>query len=112
MKCCDITAGKLRRSITIQRKDSVPDGAGGWETDWVDRATVRAMLKPLSGRERMEYERLQATVSYRCVIRYREDLLASDRVLYNGKAYAIRYFFDIEERRKWLELALEEGVAT
>ena len=112
MKCCDITAGKLRRSITIQRKVSVPDGAGGWETDWETRANVRAMLKPLSGRERMEYERLQATVSYRCVIRFRDDLLASDRVLYNGKAYAIRYFFDIEERRKWLELALEEGVAT
>ena len=112
MKCDNINPCQLRQTITIQRKDSVPDGAGGWTTDWVDRATVRAMVKPLSGRERMEYERIQATVRYRCVIRFRDDLLASDRVVYKGRAYMIRYFFDIEERRRWLELALEDGVAT
>ena len=112
MKCCDLHAGKLRHTIELERFESVPDGAGGWTQDWVSQGTLRAMMQPVSGRERMEYERIQATVSYRCVIRFRDDIRASDRVLYNGKAYAIRYFFDIEERRKWLEMALEEGVAT
>ena len=111
MKCCDLSAGKLRHTIELERLKSVPDGAGGWSQKWVSQGTLRAMMKPVSGRERMEYERLESVVTFRCVIRFRSDIRASDRIRYNGRVYNIRYIYDIEERRKWLELELGQGEA-
>ena len=111
MKCCDLSAGKLRHTIELERLKSVPDGAGGGSQKWVSQGTLRAMMKPVSGRERMEFERLESVVTFRCVIRYRDDIRASDRIRYNGRVYNIRHIHDIEERRKWLELELGQGEA-
>lgn len=112
MKCCDLTAGMLRQRIELQAEQSTPDGSGGLTTEWHTFATVRAHIKALSGAQRLQAERLESVVRYRAVIRFRDDVFANVRVLYNGRAYNVQAVWDIEERRQWLELDLAQGVAT
>lgn len=112
MKCCDITAGMLREPIEIQQQ-SISVGVGGArDISYTKRADVRGMVKPLSGSERLYADRLDATTRYRVVIRYRSDIVESDRLIIRSKAYQIRFINNLEFRDKFLELDLDGGVAT
>ena len=112
MKCCDLHAGSLREPITIQRKVSVSDGMGGQAISWIDLATVRAHVKPLSGREALQAMQLQASITHRVYIRYRADLLPSDRLVMRGQPLQIRAILNMEMRNQWLEVSADSGVAT
>ena len=114
-----IKPGRLRRRIQLQRLVRTPDGAGGGSKAWTTFATVSAEPRPLTGNQRLQAEQLQSTVVTRLVIRFRPSpsnpempfVSAKDRVLYKGVAQNIKAVIDIEERRRWLELDLESGVA-
>lgn len=112
MNCCDMTAGKLRESITIQRKQTASDGMGGQALQWVDLFATRADVRPVSGREAVQAMQLQASITHRIYIRYRADLTAADRILLRGQPLQIRAIINIEMRNRWLELACDQGVAT
>jgi len=112
MQCCQITAGKLRHTITIEREQAISDGAGGSYLTWTTVATPRAFIKPMSGGERLQAMRLEATVTHRIFIRYRDDLLTSDRINFDGRLMQIRALINLEERNRWLEIYADEGVAT
>lgn len=112
MNCCDMTAGKLREPITIQRKQTASDGMGGQALQWVDLFTARADVRPVSGREAVQAMQLQASITHRIYIRYRADLTAADRILLRGQPLQIRAIINIEMRNRWLELACDQGVAT
>lgn len=112
MKCCDLHAGSLREPITIQRKVSVSDGMGGQAISWIDLATVRAHVKPLSGREALQAMQLQASITHRIYMRYRADLLPSDRLVMRGQPLQIRTILNMEMRNQWLEVSSDSGVAT
>lgn len=112
MNCCDMTAGKLREPITIQRKQPTPDGLGGQTLQWVSLFTTRADVRPVSGREAVQAMQLQASITHRIYIRYRADLTAADRILLRGQPLQIRAIINIEMRNRWLELACDQGVAT
>lgn len=112
MKCCDLIPGKLRNQITIEREQSVPDGAGGSTITWSTVASPRAFIKPMSGGERLQAMRLESTVTHRIFIRYRSDLLTSDRVSYKGRIMQIRALINLEERNRWLEIYADEGEVT
>lgn len=111
MKCCDLTAGKLRSTINVQREQSVSDGAGGSTITWSTIATPRAYIKPMSGGERMQAMRLEANVTHRIFIRYRDDLKTSDRIEYKGRLMQIRALINLEERNRWIEIYADEGQA-
>ena len=112
MKCCEISAGDLRNRVKLERLQSLPDGSGGFERAWLPETYLWAMLKPLSGRERMEAERLDNPVRFRAIIRYREDITPADRIVYKERAYNIRALYDTEMKGRWLELELTQGDAT
>ena len=112
MRCCEITAGMLREPVTIQRQVSVSDGMGGQAIQWIDLATIRAQVVPLSGREAVQAMQLQASVTHRVMMRYRSDLTPADRLLIRGNPLQIRAIINIEMRDRWLELACDAGVAT
>ena len=112
MKCCDLTAGKLRHQITIEREQPVSDGAGGSYLTWATVATPRAFVDPMSGGERLQAMRLEATITHRIYIRYRDDIRTGDRINFDGRLMQIRAPIDLEERNRWLEIHADEGVAT
>lgn len=110
-KCCDYTAGMLRETVTLKSQTKTSIGGGATEIAYTTYATVRGMLKALSGGERLYASRLDATTRNRLVIRYRSDVTESDQVVVRGKAYQIRFIDNVEFRDKWLVLDLDGGVA-
>ena len=112
MKCCEITAGMLREPLTIQRKVAVSDGMGGQAIQWIDLATIKAQVVPLSGREAVQAMQLQASITHRVYMRYRADLTPADRIVMRGQPLQIRAIINVEMRNRWLELACDAGVAT
>lgn len=112
MKCCDINSGKLRHKVLIEREGSTPDGAGGTALIWATHATIRCFVKPISGSERLQAQRLEANITHRIFTRYRTDLLTSDRINFNGRLMQITAIINLEEENKHLEIYASEGEAT
>lgn len=112
MKCCDLYSGKLRNTIVVERAVKTPDGGGGADNTWQTVATIRAYIKPISGGERFQAMRLEADTTHRIFIRYRSDLLTSDRINYNGRLFQIRALINLEERNQWFEIYADEGELT
>jgi len=102
----------LREPLTIQRKLAVSDGMGGQAIQWIDLTTVRAYVKPLSGREAVQAMQLQASITHRIYMRYKADLTPADRLVMRGQPLQIRSVINVEMRNRWLELACDAGVAT
>ena len=111
MKCCDIHAGMLRHKIELQRQQRTPDGIGGFEVVWETYLTTFAYIAPLSGTESLVGMQIQDSVTHRIYMRYKDGILAEDRVLFQGRTFNIRSVLDLEERRRYIEMRAEEGVA-
>ena len=111
MKWCDLYAGKLRHSITIERETITPDDSGGQDIEWTTNKTLKAFIKPKSGNERLRGMQLESPTTHAVFIRYTADILTTDRVNFGGRLMQIRSVINIEERSKWIELGCEEGVA-
>jgi SPP1 family predicted phage head-tail adaptor len=111
MKCCDISAGKLRNKISIQRKTRTPDGGGGWSDTWAEIHNISAYIKPVSGNEVFVAMRIQASITHDIMIRYLDDVKASDRIVFKERLFNIQSVINIEERNRWLQMRCEEGVA-
>lgn len=109
--CCDIIPGQLIVPIEIQEEQSVPDGAGGHIKAWVTVWSGRTKWRHASMYERLQAMQLQAGVMHRVYARYSPIPKPNMRVWYKGQPYQIRGVVDIEERHRWLELSVEEGVA-
>lgn len=102
--------GKYNRIIALQRKTLTPDAYGGQTEAWATYATVWAAVKPLKGRELIAAQAAQSAVANRFEMRYRSDVLASDRIQFGGKNYNITAVIDVEDRREELIVMAETGL--
>jgi SPP1 family predicted phage head-tail adaptor len=110
-KCCDITAGMLRHTITIEDKSTTDDGCGGQDLAWDPVVTVRAAIKPASGAERLFAERLEASITHKLITRYKPEIKPWMRIKFGDRYFQIRAILNIEERNRFLEIHAQEGVA-
>ena len=104
----------LRHRIAIEAATETADSGGGFADPWAaPRVVARAWasIEPLRGRERLQAQQLEASVTHKIVLRYRADLRASHRVAFQGRVFNIRSVINVGERSRWLELLCEEGVA-
>lgn len=106
-----MSVGKLRHRVTIQGLIRADDGYGGITETWQDVATVWAAVEPLRGTERYRAQQVQAELSHKVVMRYREGIKPHLRLLYNGRVLEIEAVVDVEERHRWFELLCSEVVA-
>lgn len=104
-----MNAGALRERVTLQAPVRTPDGAGGADVTWSDVATVWASVMALSGRERPAGERMEARRIVQVLIRYRSDVTATKRLLWQGRVLDIRTMCDIDGKRHTLMIDCEEG---
>src|SRR5687767_1659377 len=96
-------AGELDQRVTFRREVPVPDEMGGHAHTWVDVATVWALIRPLSGREREHSQKLNAEAGYLIVIRNRTDISETDMAVWNGMDFNIRFRKD-RARSHFLEI--------
>lgn len=105
-------AGKLRHRVRLQAFQKGRDPNTGAVIDaWVDVATVWASIEPLSAREFIQSSAMQAQVTARITIRYREGVTASMRILHRGRIYNIQgVLADKDSGLEYLTLPVSEGV--
>ena len=82
-------AGKLRNIIAIQRRIDSKDDYGGPVYTWEDLANVWADIIPLSGRELIAAQAAKSEITTRFVIRYRDDVTPTMRIVFGGANYNI-----------------------
>lgn len=84
------TAQELNRKITFQELTIGQDpDTGEMVQTWADHASVFAKVEPLVGREYMAAAAIQAEDTSKFTCRYRGDLNASMRIVFDGKNYDI-----------------------
>lgn len=105
-------AHKLRHRVTIQRLDvSFDSNAGAQSETWVDFCKNEpAEIYPLSGREFIAAQAVQAGVSTRFVLRWRDDLTESMRIVHKGKYYNIKSILPDPSLRRHLTILCDSGV--
>ena len=106
-----IEIGKLRHRALIEQPNPTPDGGGGGDQAWAMVATVWAAVEPVSGREVRVAEKLNAEITHKVTIRYRDDVDASMRFDFGGRKLRIRAVINPLERNIWLECLCEEEFA-
>ncbi len=103
-------AGELRHQVTLQAPATTYDADQQPVTTWVDVATVRAAVVPLTGREYWQAKAVNAELTHRVTIRYRRGVQTTWRVLYGSRALEILSVADVDERHERLELLCKEVV--
>lgn len=104
--------GELDKLINILREVRVDDGLGGETvTTEVVVEDLWAHARPRSAKETEGFDRLNASAVYLFVIRYRDDILPTDRIEWEGVQYNIRGILTRGGRDLYLELEAERGVA-
>lgn len=93
-----LAAGRLRHRVSLQRNAEVLDTdgevvqdpvSGEIEREWVELAELWAAIEPASAREFIASQAVQSEITGKIIIRYRADILPTDRFVHNGKAYQI-----------------------
>lgn len=88
----------------------VQDDYGEEEITWTDWATVWAAVEPLRGREFMEAKQVQAEVTHRMRMRYRDGISPEKRVSFDGRTFDILAVIHVAEREREVQLMCREIV--
>lgn len=84
-----VAAGKLRHRITLMQAQTTQSNFGETVTDWVNVGDVWANVNPLSMKEHIASQAVQAPITHRVTIRFRSDITAEWRFTFRGKDYGI-----------------------
>jgi SPP1 family predicted phage head-tail adaptor len=104
--------GQLTQRIAIERDVTQSDGAGGQEKTATIIANIYAYVRNKSTRELLAAQQVSATASVIFVVRWRDDVLPSDRLVWKGVRYNITSPLDLNSRNPFLEIEAERGVAS
>jgi len=112
-----MSLGKMRYRMTIQRNDATRTKGVKQADDWQDVETVYAELRPLSARELRIAEQNREIVTHEVMMRYRDDLGASDtevfpryRLSLSGRTFDVRSVENVDFRNRTTRLRVEERV--
>lgn len=100
-----VRAGRLNQRIQIQSKSETPDTdyGGGKNASWTTVATIWAEVIPYGhGIEQFIGGATRSENSLTFRIRYRSDITASMRIVFQGRNYAIRGSYEPPEYRSTL----------
>ena len=104
-----VLSRQLRHVITLQAPVRTRSNDGQSQTTWADKATVRAYIEPLSGREFFRAEQMQVSVSHRVTLRSHPGITPDWRFVFSGRVFHIASARSTDnERGQWIELMCEE----
>ena len=103
--------GVLKHRISIEESIETPDGGGGFTTVWQkisDDPDIFAAVDPLSSSEQLRFQKLSFTATHRFTIRYREDVTAGQRLIFDGNAYNIVSLTATDANKRFLSIVEEK----
>jgi SPP1 family predicted phage head-tail adaptor len=103
--------GELDQKISIERSSNVSDGMGGNVTTWAEVFAPWALVRPMSGNEKTDFNQVYGDANYLFVVRYPLAVLDRDRIVWDGDYYNIRFRKKPTGRKKYMQITAERGVA-
>ena len=105
-----VQAGTLNRRITLQTRAPAQDSYGQESITWSDWATCWAHIRPMSGREILAAQAINAETTHIVTIRYRPGVNAGMRLLFGSRIFNIEAVIEPEMAHVTLELQCSEGM--
>lgn len=82
-------AGRLRHRIALQSATEARDSHGQPVKTWTTQALIWAGVEPLRGKEMETAHQVAAEATVRIVMRYRSDITADWRIVFDSHTYEI-----------------------
>lgn len=101
-------AGELRRRAALEAPLDAIDEIGGATRGWSLVATVWARIEAPRGGTRLAADRLEAAITHRVTLRWRDGVAATMRLRLGARILLIRAARDPDGRRRSLVLDCEE----
>ncbi len=99
----------FRHRIDIQKRTRVFDGEG-YIYDWATIDTVWAHISPVSAKERLEWQKLDVTVTHKISLRPYPGIDRVDhRLKFRGRVFTIVSILNPKEMGRRLDLICNEG---
>lgn len=110
-----LSAGTLRKRITIQQQSPSVDSYGQQVSTWTDVATVWASIEPSVGRELMAAQAVSLAQPTTITIRWQPifaspKAVAAMRAIYNGRIFNLYSVENESEHNSVLTLLASEGL--
>jgi SPP1 family predicted phage head-tail adaptor len=111
------SAGELRHRIVFEKRGTSDDGYGNEQTTFEEQFTIAAKVQAKFGGEAVTAARLTGEQPVTITVRQSAQTLQITpdwrcRDARSGEIYNIRSIVDPDDRRAWLELLCQSGVAT
>lgn len=103
-------AGTLRRQVLIQARTQAVDGFGQQSTAWSAGLSVSADIQQLQGNELLNAQAVNALTTHSVLIRYRTDVTAASRLVYQGRFFNVHSVVDPDTSHIALLLMCGEGM--
>ena len=103
-------AGQLRHRVTIEDLIVTQDDLGIISESWQEVATVWAEIRPMSGREFIAANAIQAGVTTKITIRHMDGVINKMRVKHKDTIYNIKAVLPDMTFAGYLMLMVEDGV--
>jgi SPP1 family predicted phage head-tail adaptor len=100
--------GELRHRLVLEELQREADGGGGFIETWGAVAELSAVLRPVSGSESVEADRIAGKVTHEIVLRYRDGVRPAMRFRKGARLFHIVSAIDVDERNAWLTCLCEE----
>jgi SPP1 family predicted phage head-tail adaptor len=105
-----VKAGSLRNQIVLQSRDNGTDDAGQPVQTWTTLATVWADIRGANGLNAIKASLDGVEINaYSFRIRYRTDVDAAKRVVFNGQNFDVKQVRHDHARKEWTDLICEVG---
>lgn len=79
--------GELNCRVILQKANKVPDGQGGYMMTHTPHAAVWAKITAVTTKTVDQYEQMTPEILQRIVIRYRSNVLVTDRIEYGSRIF-------------------------
>ncbi len=103
------TAADLDQRLTLQQRAAGTPGLGHTSLTWQDVATVWASVRPVHARDFQAADQAQASSTVRVHIRRRAGVVATMRILWDGRPWDI-VGEPLPVDREWLRFDATTGV--
>lgn len=100
--------GKLRHRITVQRGTVTIDEYQQPQETIEDIGTYWAQVIPLSGKELVNAKQIKPTTSHQVYMRQNVPVIATDRLLFEGRYLGIDQINRMGERNEWYSIMCTE----
>lgn len=110
-----ISIGSLRRRALLQQRGVAADTFGQQTTTWTTLFPIWCEIQALSGQALYSAQAVQTEISHTVTVRYRAEfadpkVVATYRVLYNGRCFDIKAMMNVTERDRVVTLMAAEGL--